>query len=165
MRRQKNNLMIDDQSYNQALNLAYFFLKFRLRTEKEIRNYLIRKSKKYSFSDEIINKVIIRLKDLNLIDDKKFLEVYIESRNRNKQKSQFILRLELIKLGIDELAIGEYFDKNLLDEFDLAKKAFDKHCSRWQNISKEKRLQKATQFLLRRGFGFDVIKKTLADSD
>lgn len=157
--------MVNDRSFSQALNLAYFFLKFRLRTEKEIRNYLIRKSKKQSFSNETIDKIIIRLKDLNLIDDKKFLEAYIESRNRNKQKSQFVLRLELIKLGINESIINEYFDNHSINESDLAKKALDKHCSRWQNISKEKRRQKAVQFLLRRGFGFDVIKKTLADFD
>ena len=119
-------MTVFDELYNRALNLAYFFLKFRPRTRKEVLNYLEKKSKKYHFSDDIISNSIKHLIEVNLINDKDFVSWFVEQRNLNKPKSKFALSQELIRFGIEKGLIEEYFNRNELDELKLAKTALQK---------------------------------------
>lgn len=150
-----------NNNYDKALNFAYFYLKFRFRTKKEVINYLHKKSKKYHFSGEVIDQVIKTLEEQELINDKKFIEWFIEQRSKSKQKGEFVLRGELIRFGIEKNLIDEYFENNRLDEEKLADEALKSRWERFKNLDKKMRFQKAAQFLLRRGFDFDIIKKTI----
>ncbi len=151
------------EDFQKALDLAYFYLKFRFRTKKEVENYLHKKSQKYHLSGVVINGAIKELESQGLIDDKKFIEWLVEQRNRSKQKSRFALTQELLKFGINRDLINEYFDNHLFNEEELASGALLSHWQRWQYLPKKERFQKAVQFLMRRGFSFDVIKKTITN--
>ncbi len=153
--------MTDSKNLHRLLNLAYFFLKFRPRTEKEIEQYLFKKAKKRHFSVNEIEKVIKKLKEENLINDKEFINWFVEQRKTNKPKSQYVLKRELIRLGIKEDLIDKYFLDHPINEEDLAYKALLSKWSSFKNLSSEKRFQKAINFLFRRGFNFEVSKKTV----
>ena len=157
--------MSNNEEINKLLDLAYFYLKFRPRTKKEVENYLHKKSQKHHLSSEVINKAIKELESQDLINDKKFIEWLVEQRNRSKQKSRFALTGELLRFGIDKDLIDEYFDNHLLNEEELANRALLSSWQRWQYLPKDKRFQKAVQFLMRRGFNFEVIKKTISRLD
>lgn len=155
--------MADKELFQKALNFSYLFLKFRPRTKKEIALYLEKKAKRYHFSQDLIKKLIDYLTDINLINDQDFVSWFVQQRNLAKPKSKFVLTQELIRLGIDKILIDEYFSKNEIDEFNLAKQALTRRTSLLKNLKTKPGYQKAFNFLLRRGFSFEVTRKTIAE--
>jgi Uncharacterized protein conserved in bacteria len=143
------------------LNKAYFFLKFRPRTEKEIRDYLYKKIIKTHWSRDDAEKIIEKLKEQQLIDDEKFIELFIKDRTTLKPRGKKLLIRELKQKGINEKLIEDYFSKNQLDEEILALKILEKRWSRFKDLPSEKKFEKAARFLLSRGFSFSTTKKTI----
>lgn len=154
--------MDSKEDFQKLLNYAYFFLKFRPRTKKEIENYLNKKIQKRHWSCDDVKKVIRHLEELDLINDKNFIKWFVEQRILLKPKSTFVLRQELIKHGIDKEIINEYFSSYSIDEEKLAEKILQERWLRYESLDKRKRFEKAASFLLRRGFNFDLVKKTIA---
>lgn len=141
------------------LNKALFYLKFRPRTEKELRDFLKKKAIKYNFSEETIEKVIKILKQKDYLNDKKFIEWFVDQRNKFRPRSIFGLKNELINYGIDQHLINDFFNENKIDEEDLINRCLDKYLSKINNkLEKEK----VIKYLLRRGFSFELIKSALA---
>lgn len=142
------------------LNKAYFFLKFRPRSEKEVREYLYKKVRTTHWSHEAADKIIEKLKERELIDDKKFVEWFVRNRTTLKPKGEIMLRRELLQKGISKELLDNFFSKNIVDEESLALQILEKRWSRYKNIIPQKRFEKATRFLLSRGFNYDICKKT-----
>lgn len=143
------------------LNKAYFFLKFRPRTEKEVRDYLYKKVSTTHWSREAAETIIEKLKEQELIDDKKFLEWFIRQRTALKPKSQRLLTRELGQKGVPENLIAEYFSSNSLDEEGLAFSILEKRWPRFKGLNRQKRYEKAARFLMSRGFGYDILKQAI----
>ncbi len=160
--RKKNNFMDNNELFQKALNYAYFYLKFRNRTEKEISRYLEKKAKRFYWTETTISAVIKTLKEQDLIDDKKFIQWFVNQRNLFKPKSVFILKNELFKLGVAKELIDEYFSDHPQNETELAYKTLLPRWQRFFNLSSRERFKKASQFLLRRGFSFEIVKRTIA---
>lgn len=152
---------MDDLSF--LFNKAYFYLKFRPRTEKEIRDYLYKKIINTHFSRPQVEEVIEKLKEQGLIDDKKFVDLYIKDRLLLKPKGAKMLKKELKAKGIKDDLIDDYFQKNNIDEEKIAKELLKKRWSRFQNIDIKKTKEKAFRFLLSRGFSYEIAKKTIED--
>lgn len=150
-----------EEDLQSLLNQAYFYLKFRPRTEQEIRNYLNKKILKRHYSTDSVEKVINKLKEQGFIDDADFTRMFVETRSKIKPKGKFVLTQELLRHGINKKVIEEYFSENEVDEESLALKTLETRWERLKNLEKRERFQKAAQFLLRRGFGYDLIKKTI----
>jgi len=148
---------LDDINY--LLNKSYFFLKFRPRTEKEIRQYLYKKIANKHWSTEDAEKVINILKEQGLIDDKKFLELYVNDRLNLKPKSKKLIIKELKQKGVSDNLIEKYFSQNEINEEEVAFKLLKKRWSRYKNLPEKKRLEKVLRFLLSKGFSFEIAKK------
>jgi len=154
--------MFDEQGHIQRLlNYAYFFLKFRPRTKKEVNDYLNKKSKKYHFSQEIITEVIKQLEEESLVNDKSFISWFVDQRSRSKPKSRFILTSELLRLGAKKDQVDQYFSEHEIDEYALASLAAQRKLRSLTHLSFEKQKEKLTSFLLRRGFSFEIIKQVI----
>jgi len=151
--------MLDDLQF--LFKKALFFLKFRPRTEKEVFDYLFKKIKNTHYSTDDVKKVIEKLKDIGLLNDKKFIEEYVSFRLKNNPKSQRILQFELLKKGVNKDLIDEYFSQNQVDEEGLAFSLLKKIWLRWLDFDEKKRFKKALDFLARRGFNFETAKKTI----
>jgi len=154
--------MINDDLQG-LLNKAYFYLKFRPRTVAEMRRYLYKKIIKTHWSRADADKVIDYLIDRKLLDDQQFISLFVEERKTLKPKGRFVLEQELLRHGIYKDLIDNYFDDNPVDEVFLAKKTLEKYWQRFKNLAPDKRFKKASQFLLRRGFGYDVVRKTIEE--
>lgn len=144
-----------------ALQKAYFYLKFRPRTEREVRSYLQQKGGAFRWTDDVIEQTITALKTQNFINDKHFISWLVDSRGRTKPKSAFALRSELFKLGISKELLDEHFSTYEADESELAVQALQPKWRRFQTLESRERFQKAAAFLSRRGFSFDLIKKAI----
>mgnify|MGYP001609566569 CR=1 FL=1 len=116
--------------------MAFHFLSFRSRSEKEMRDFL--KKKEVVQIDEVIDK----LKDLDFINDDKFANEFIAARSSNKPKGKKALVIELARKGIkvEDLEI---------DEKELAKKALER--------KKFKDKDQIQRFLYSRGFSWETI--------
>ena len=144
------------------LNRAYFYLKFRPRTKKEVRDYLYKKIKSRYWSQDDAEKVIKILEGEGLLNDEEFTRWFVEQRNILKPKSVFALKQELIRFGVSKDLIERYFETNELNEEKLAEEALSKRWRIFLDLDKKKRFEKAASFLARRGFSFEVIKKTIS---
>jgi regulatory protein len=145
-----------------ALNYAYFYLKFRPRSKKELIDYLNKKAKRWKWPEELVQKAVAELEELNLIDDKKFIEWFVEQRSAVKPKGTFVLKRKLAQFGVPKETVDEYFDENEQDEAGKAQKAVSFRWRQWANLDKKERFQKAAAFLSRRGFRYDAIKTAVA---
>ncbi len=138
-----------------ALEFAYFYLKFRPRTEYEIRTYLQKKRCK----EQDIEEVILILKDQNLINDREFIKLFFRDRLRFKPKSVSFISRELIRLGVAKDLIQTYFEKHLPDELVIAIKALKKKENQFNRLEKKEQFKKSISFLLRKGFSYDTAKQ------
>ena len=145
------------------LNIAFFYLKFRPRTIKEIRDYLYKKVRTTHWSHEAVDKIIKHLIELKFLDDKEFINYLVASRTRTKVKGVFAIKQELNRFGVDKELVDEYFSKTEINEEELAEKILESRWPRLKTFPKQKRFEKAISFLLRRGFNFEISRKTVED--
>lgn len=146
-----------------ALDIALHLLKFRARSVFEIEQKL--KSK--NISEEEISKTIQVLLKNELLDDTKFVKMYVKDRNLFKPSGTFLLKMELTKLGLnDNLIEDALVDQN---EEELVCRALEsKHRFRDFKLEadadwteRQADFQKKANFLQRRGFNLGVIMKVL----
>lgn len=147
----------------QALNKCYFFLKFRPRSKKEIADYLQKKSARFKWSQEVIDAAIKSLEEENLIDDKSFIEWYVNAKSKLKPKGERLLRQELRKLGIDQFLTDDFFAVNIIDEEKSAVEILNRRWSRWNNLDRKKRFEKAARLLQSRGYPYDIIRNVIEE--
>ncbi len=143
------------------LNMAFFYLKFRPRTIKETRDHLYKKARTTHWSHEAVDKVIDHLIKLKFLDDKEFINYLVTSRTRTKVKGVFAIKQELNRFGVDRELIEEYFANTEINEEELAEKILSSRWARLKTLPKQERFQKAVSFLMRRGFGYEITKKTI----
>ncbi len=143
------------------LDYSYFFLKFRPRSKKELGTYLYKKIQRRHWSQDDVKKAIQHLEEIDLINDKNFVKWFVEQRILLKPKSGFALKQELLRHGINKETIDEYFSSHSLNEEEMAEKILRERWSRYKDLDKRKRFEKAAGFLLRRGFSFDTITKAI----
>lgn len=104
--------------YNQKASIYSVALKYigiRMRSEKEIRDYLLKKE--YDNSD--IEIVIKKLRNNKLINDEEFVKAYINDKLLMTNYGPYKIKGELLKHQIDENIINKYIDsvdQNLLLE-------------------------------------------------
>ncbi|OGK15827.1 hypothetical protein A2774_05830 [Candidatus Roizmanbacteria bacterium RIFCSPHIGHO2_01_FULL_39_12c] len=153
--------MSSNDDLQELFNKAYFYLKFRPRTKKEMQKYLYKKIQKRHFSRIDADKVIADLEEQGLIDDQAFVEWFVEQRARGKPKGGFVLKGELLRLGISKELIDKYLQNNPLDEEKLAFQALKSKWHLFKHLPKKERFEKSAAFLFRRGFSFDTIRSAI----
>ena len=151
---EKISQLRNDDQYEVAYQRAIKFIDYRPRSESEVRKNL----HDHVISDEIIERVVDRLKQLNLINDARFAQIWIENRNTFRPRSRRALNAELRQRGIDAQTIDESLED--LDEDTLAYQAAQKQRRKYESLERELFQQKMIQFLGRRGFSYDISRLT-----
>lgn len=134
----------------------------RPRSEQEIRQYI----KKLNLKNKI-ESLIETLKKEGHIDDLKFSQWWIDQRTTFKNKSANEIRNELLGKGISNDIIENTLGETDLSETELTsikllaekKKRLLAH----KNLTKAQLNEKMMQFLLRKGFRWDIIQKALEE--
>lgn len=115
---------------------------------------LIQKLKKRYGTSNLIDDVIIRLQESNLLDDQRFAEAYIKVRAR-KGFGPRRIDAELQQRKVSEAIINQ--ELSMIENWnELALLAFKKKFSNFQKDTKE--ILKAKSFLQNRGFSFEQIE-------
>lgn len=133
------------------------FATLRLRSQKEIKDWFKRKKVHPSLQPELFK----RLKHLELVDDEKFAAWWVKQRQEYSPKSKRILNQELKMKGIEKEVIEDVLGKTEINEEKTAKELLAKKAYKWQFLPKDKARQKRLQYLVGKGFGWEVIEKVL----
>ncbi len=142
---------IFSKAFDNALNI----LSYRSHTQKEISAKLSKK-----FDLQIVNKVIQKLKTINLINDKNFTERYVEQSKKGKK----LIKLELLKKGVDKDLIEKHLE-NKDEELELknASKIADRVLKKYEKSEKIIQKKKLYEALIRKGFSYDTYKKIILE--
>lgn len=161
--------ILTDTEVGKLMERFYGLLSIRMRSEKEVRDYLARLSFKRKtkdqevISDWLVEAVIERLKTKNLINDLEFAKAWTTARQRSKAKGKVAIKAELMQKGIERSIIDQVVESEGLDQNDLAIEALHRKISRWQGLPPEEFSKKAIEFLLRRGFEYEVAKRVVSE--
>lgn len=144
------------KAYQAALN----YLSYKMRSEKEIRDYL--KQKDYP----IIEPVIEKLKNHRLINDEEYGKSFVRTSFQLRNEGPKKIERKLVQKGLthEEILTG-------LDEYSLeqqkenAVKAAEKTLKRQSNKSNREIQQKVREQLMLNGFETDIINEVLNEMD
>jgi regulatory protein len=104
-----------------------------------------------------------RLKHLDLINDLEFAKWWVEQRQTFRPKSKRVLRGELRIKGIEKEIIKKVLEEQKIDEEKIARQLLEKKSYKWRNLSSREAQQKKTQYLMGKGFSWEVVKKAVGD--
>ncbi|UOQ48830.1 recombination regulator RecX [Gracilibacillus caseinilyticus] len=146
-----------DSSYK-AYTLSVRYLSYRMRSEQEIVDYLIRKE----VDEQYIDEVTARLKREGLIDDLVFAEALVRTRMETSTKGPLLVKKELADKGVNadftaQALLLFSFDK----QFKKVEKLIHKKLSASSKKSYQQQLDSAKQTAIQKGFGFDVISEVI----
>ncbi len=149
--------------YTKFQNIAIKFLSYRPRSEKELREKLLKKRA----PQEVLEEVIGFLKEQKFLSDEEFVKWWIRQRTEFNPKSARIIKLELRQKGIDqdtiEKALIEHASEELtVSDLEKAKTLVAKRIGKYKGLSKYELLQKLSPYLGRRGFDYDTIKEAIS---
>lgn len=147
-----------EKFYNRTLH----FLSYRPRSEKEIKGFL----EKIRANITISSKILQKLQQHKLIDDEKFAKWWVEQRMEFRPEGHWVLKTELRQKGISdeiiEKILGNEEIKILGDEG--LKKLVEKKLQRYKGLPKQEIYKKLGDFLQRRGFRWEIIKKVIDEA-
>lgn len=142
--------------YSKLLNL----ISRRPRSKKEILDYL----HKREIGEMVETAVIKKLEENKYLDDVAFAQWFLNQRQTFRPKGKKFISYELRQKGISADIIAQVLESSDVSEVDQAKKLIEKKLPLWQNLPEIKRKQKIQEYLMRRGFGWEVIKEVVISS-
>jgi regulatory protein len=147
------NELTEADIYRRCYDSALNFLASRPRSELEIKQRLRRNG----FNDEIINRVAMRLREQNLIDDIAFAEYWKENRLSSKPRGKRLIKYELLRKGIPGDTVGQAIGD--IDDNANAYKAGKRKARLLYSLSYEEFRKRLSNYLKWRGFSYEVIYK------
>lgn len=142
-----------------ARTAMYAMLARRAHSRKELAQKLRRKG----FAADIIEQALADADARRLIDDHAFAESFVRRRLRQTQLGARKLQAELYQKGVSRHIVARALSDAEQDADALCQAAAEK---KWKTLQKEpdaqKRRRKLFDFLLRRGFEWDVIQRATA---
>jgi len=147
-------LQAEDAS-EKAYQQAMLFLSYRARSESEIRKNL----EKHEIPQTVIEETVERLRQARLVDDGQFAQAWVANRSEFRPRSRRALAVELKQKGLAEADITSATEA--VDEESLAYAAAQKRVRRLDGLEWPEFRKKLSEFLARRGFGYEIIAPTV----
>ncbi len=126
------------------------------------RKSLERKLEEKGYDAGIIARVVKRLEAQGLLDDRAFAQLVFESLLGRRRSGRKRIAFELERKGIADALVGEVLEKYTPeDEREKARELARDKWERWQKLEGPKRRKKVYDFLVRRGFEFDLCRNVV----
>jgi regulatory protein len=151
--------VITSEDRNKVKDKALEFLGRRLHSRRELEIKLIKKD----YSEEQIQSTLDELEKEKYLDDLEFAKELVKLRQEKSPKGSIYLKKELYQKGIPE----EIIEKVIAEEYPLAKEievagiVLKKKAKSLRNLEFKARQEKLKQFLIQRGFQFEVIDEVM----
>lgn len=104
--------VIIENKFYEAYDMSLSYIETKMRNKNEIIKYLKRKD----YSDELINKVISKLVDLKILDDKLYIQAFINDKVNLSNDGPYKIKKILLELEFNENEIDNYlsnFDESI----------------------------------------------------
>jgi Uncharacterized protein conserved in bacteria len=137
------------------------FGSLRPRSEHEYQFWL----KKHKVPESLHEELFAGLKRVDFLNDEKFATWWIEQRVQFRSKSKRELEQELRIKGIPREVREKVLSETKIDEVAEAKKLIEKKKYLWDRLPDLESRKKMSEFLMRKGFNWDVIKKAIASNE
>lgn len=152
---------MENPYYEKLVNAAIRFVSFRPRSKKELTDFLNKKLTRWKVSGAgLIAKVIGRMEELGYADDEKFAQWWVDQRTAFKPKGNRYIQMELRGKGVSDAVIASVLalrgSGSLLA---AARYAIAKKMPLWAKLPLLVRQKKLYEYLARRGFDSDTIRK------
>ncbi|MBT2658963.1 recombination regulator RecX [Bacillus sp. ISL-18] len=159
----KKGMELDDFSFleiqyqddiRKAYNLAINYLARRMRSEKEIVDYLGQKE----VDEPVINEVIHRLTAQHYINDQEYAVAFVRTQANTTDKGPNVIKMDLREKGIAEAFLFKALEEFPLEQqVEKVMKISVKFYQKNAKLSFKVQKQKLEQLLLRKGYSYDVI--------
>lgn len=143
-----------EKYFSAALN----YISYQMRSEKEIRDYLIKRE----VSLEMIELIINRLKEFNYINDEELSKIILREM-KSKGKGPIALKNKYLLKGIEKDIYNKYLEEYSSEiEFEIALEKGNSLVSKYSNLPVNKQKQKVYQKLIRDGFNQNISSKVIS---
>ena len=146
------------------------YLSHSPRSEFQILRYLKNlrfKKKGIWFKEEIeldwdifFERILSKLKKYKYIDDESYARMFVQSRLRSKPRGKSILIGELMSKGISKDIAQEICNQEVVEEIEILRNSFEK---KYKQEKFDIKNQKMVNYLLRKGFSWDLIEQFSRD--
>ena len=153
--------LLDANQYHAARRVTLEYLSYKPRTQSEVRTKLRDKE----FAENIIELTISRYVDLGYLDDERYATSFVRDAINVRRQGLYRIARDLGRRGVDPAiveAITDEVDQTQLLE--AARKAADKRAKRLNRRADKPVIvqrKRVTDFLARRGFASDLIRKVV----
>jgi len=147
-----------EDAEQQAVDRALNFLSFRPRSREEVRRYLRRKET----PPYIIEAALARLDRLDFVNDRAFVEFWVENRDKFNPRGSHALKNELRVKGVEQEIVDELVDGEQDEQLALRagrKKALS--LARLPDMDYPTFRNRLGAFLQRRGFGYEDVTRAV----
>ncbi len=147
----------------QAKKYAFLLLKFRNRSQAEMRKRLLQKK----FPEQIVNETLFFLKEKSFIDDAVFARYFCSARAKKYGPRRLIQELKQKGLGASLISEALAQSNKSCPPQKVAEEILLSRIGQYKSLDPRKARQRAYALLLRRGFepelAGDLINKYLRD--
>ena len=143
---------------SKAYNMAIRYLSVRVRSVKEVRDYLAKKG----MDEGLSGGVIQRLERAGLLNDRDFAAAWVADRQLLRPRSRRRLEQELMMKGVSSEDIGVVMGElGQEDELQSLMAVIEKK----RRLAQYQEQDKLIGYLARQGYKYDLIKKALEGLD
>ena len=141
-----------------AQDMSLNYLGYRMRTRKQLCDYLEKKGFDLAVIEEAANK----MEEYRFIDDKEYAKSWVQSKKTGQPAGRRKIAYELKSKGISQ-EISEEALTTLSEEEELkqAIKLAEKYHAKYKDLALREQKAKIAQALQRRGFGWDLVSQAL----
>lgn len=153
---------LGERFFNRAVDYLGSSIKTEMQIRKYLRNLLFRKKGLWykdldkDNSEKLLAGTMEKLAKYSYLNDEEFAEMFIESRIKNKPRGKNVLFSELLSKGVPKEIAEKKVNELVVDEYDMLKRVYEKKY-KGEKITKLDR--KKIDFLLRKGFSWDLIER------
>lgn len=152
---------MDNPYYELLVNAAIRYVSYRPRSKKELTDFLNKKLTRWKVSGAgLLAKVLTRMTELGYTDDRKFAAWWVSQRTEFKPKGNRYIRVELRTKGLsDDVIASALASRGSVSLLEAAKRAVAKKMPLWAKLPPLARKKKLYDYLARRGFDSDTIRR------
>ncbi|WCF11663.1 RecX family transcriptional regulator (plasmid) [Paenibacillus thiaminolyticus] len=155
--------VLNAEEMQKTFDSAVTLLSYRLRSEKELINRLRQKG----FEENRIAKTIAKLKSYGYINDESFARSLAKDKQNIKKLGFRGVKYELKQKGVNQDIIQEIENDLYDEERELEQAIF--LCEKklrvlGENLESPKIKQKMLQFLIRKGYSFEIAKAAISSA-
>ena len=156
---------MDTEALEAAKAIAFRYFGYAARSQQEI----VRRLEKAEFAPEIIAHVVADMTARGWLDDEAFAQAWVADRADRKRYGKARLAQELQRKGVAKETVQETL--GAVDEDAELQRGLNAARTKWKpntfalldRSEQQTEKNRLAQFLQRRGFGWDIIKKVLAE--